>query len=107
LVARNTLDANLMAGFVAAPTSLFVSSLDEPVISGDSARWDVHAVRRILPSWSSETIAALVMGQKPQAAGALLLNRYGLKTPAQVALQPAWWPYLPFLSFRIQVEVQE
>jgi hypothetical protein len=106
LVARNTLDANLMAGFVADPTSLFVSSLGEPVVSGDSARWDIHAVRRILPSWSSESIDALVMGRKPQDAGVLLRDRYGLKTPAQVALQPPWWPYLPFLSFRIQVEVQ-
>jgi hypothetical protein len=106
VVARNSLDANLMAGYVAAPASLFVSSLEEPVISGDSARWEIHAVRRILPSWSAESIAAQVMGRKPQDAGMLLRNRYGLKTPAQVALQPSWWPYLPFLSFRIQVEVQ-
>jgi hypothetical protein len=106
VVARNTLDANLMAGYVATPASLFVSSLGEPVLSGGSARWDIHAVRRILPAWSSESIAALVLGRKPQDAGALLRDRYGLKTSAQVALQPAWWPYLPFLSFRIQVEVQ-
>jgi hypothetical protein len=106
VVARNTLDANLMAGYVATPASLFVSSLGEPVLSGDSARWDIHAVRRILPAWSSESIATLVLGRKPQDAGTLLRDRYGLKTPAQVALQPAWWPYLPFLSFRIQVEVQ-
>ncbi len=106
VVARNTLDANLMEGFAAVPTSLFVSSLAEPLISGDSARWEIHAVRRILPSWSSDAIAALVMGRKPHDASLLLQDRYGLKTAPQVALQPAWWPYLPFLSFRIQVEVQ-
>ena len=106
VVARNTLDANLLAGYVATPTSLFVSSLGEPVLSGDSARWDIHAVRRILPNWSSESIAALVMGRKPQDAAIVLRDRYGLKTPVKMALQPAWWPYLPFLSFRIQVEVQ-
>ena len=106
VVARNTLDANLSAGYVAAPASLFVSSLDEPVISGDSARWDIHAVRRILPAWSAESIAAMVMGRRSQDVGVLLRDHYGLKTPAQVALQPAWWPYLPFLSFRIQVEIQ-
>jgi hypothetical protein len=106
VVARNSLDANLMHGYIAVPASLFVSSLGEPVLSGDSARWEIHAVRRILPSWSSESISAMVMGRKTQDAGLFLRNRFGLKTPAQVALQPAWWPYLPFLSFRIQVEVQ-
>jgi hypothetical protein len=107
VVARNTLDATLARDHVAVPASLFVTSLSEPVLSGDNARWDIHAVRRIRPAWSSESISALVMGRKPTDASVLLRERYGLQTPAQMALQPSWWPYLPFLSFRIQVEAKQ
>jgi hypothetical protein len=66
----------------------------------------MHAVRRIRPEWSSEAVAALVMGQKPEDAERLLSERFGLQSPVEVALVPFWWPYLPFLSFRIQVEAQ-
>jgi hypothetical protein len=66
----------------------------------------MHAVRRIRPLWSSEAVAALVMGRKPEEAERLLRERFGLQSPAEVALLPSWWPYLPFLSFRIQVEAQ-
>ncbi len=106
VVARNILDANLAPGQMAAPATLFISSLKEPVLSGDTARWDIHAVRKIRPVWSSEAVAALVMGRKPEDAERLLSERFGLQSPAKVALVPAWWPYLPFLSFRIQVEAQ-
>jgi hypothetical protein len=106
LVARDTLDANLAPDHVAVPATLYISSLNEPVLSGDSARWDMHAVRRIRPEWSSEAVAALVMGQKPEDAERLLSERFGLQSPVEVTLVPFWWPYLPFLSFRIQVEAQ-
>jgi hypothetical protein len=106
VVARNTLDANLSPDQVAVPDTLFISSLNEPILSGESARWDIHAVRRIRPEWSSDAVAALVMGRKPAEASRLLNERFGLQNPAEVALVPSWWPFLPFLSFRIQVEAQ-
>ena len=106
VVARNTLDANLSPDSVAVPTSLFITSLNEPALSGDRARWDIHAVRKIRPTWSSEAVASLIMGRKPEEAARLLRERFSLLNPAEVALLPSWWPYLPFLSFRIQVEAQ-
>ena len=106
VVARNTLDANLLSGQVAVPDTLFISSLDVPALSGDSAHWDIHAVRKISPAWSPESVAAQMVGRKPADVSRLLRQRLGLQHPAQVTLLPSWWPYLPFLSFRIQVEAQ-
>ena len=106
VVARDTLDANLSPVHVVVPASLVISSLNEPVLSGDSARWEIHVIRKIQPAWSSESAVSLVMGRKPEEASRLLSERYGLQNPAKVELLPSWWPYLPFLSFRIQVEAQ-
>jgi hypothetical protein len=46
-----------------------------------------------------------VVGKSPAEAVALLQDALPLKKEPQIAIFPTWFPWLPWLSFRIQTEV--
>ncbi len=105
-VARIALDANLEPGMAGVDGSLKCEDLDQPQIQEDGARWNVNARRQIEQVWDKERIISLISGRKPGDALFRLKNELGLENDPQIILTPAWWPFLPTLPFRIEVNVQ-
>lgn len=50
-------------------------------------------------------VLELVRGTRVEEAEAALQEMLPLATPAEVAVTPEWFPYVPFLPIRIQVEI--
>jgi hypothetical protein len=101
---RVALDANRPSDQVVVPDSLFITPLGDPALTLDTARWQVQAVQKVHPVWSPESVTRLITGKKTDLAKSILLKQFKLTAPAQIMISPSWWPYLPFLPFRIQVE---
>jgi hypothetical protein len=101
---RVALDANRPNDQVVVPDSLFITPLGDPTLTLDTARWQVQAVQKVYPVWSPESVTRLITGKKTDLAKSILLKQFKLAAPAQITISPSWWPYLPFLPFRIQVE---
>jgi hypothetical protein len=105
-VATTALDATLPTKQVAVPGSLIVSALGKLEQVEGNVRWDVMALRKTRPVWSEETIRGLLAGKKVKEVNMILNESYHLQEPVKVTISPNWWVYMPFLPFRIQVEVK-
>ena len=104
-LARLVLDASLEGGLTAVPDTLVISPVIEPVMEGDWAQWEVHAVRQVRQVWKPEDVNALTNRSTSEAVN-WLDHRYALDGDPAIEVSPIWWPRMPFLAFRITVEVQ-
>jgi hypothetical protein len=113
-LAQAVFDANLPAGFIPVNGSLQVENLDEPQSAVEGARaeqanlstWRLHAYRYILAQTPASQVIRRVMGINPEKARQRLQAELALEEPAQIRLSPGWWPWMPFLPFRVAVQVQ-
>jgi hypothetical protein len=97
------LDASLpagMAGLGAAPQS---TNLSTPQFDQDTVRWNVRASRSTRQVWNRDSIVAQVIGKNQTGAAKQLAEMLGSSVDFRIENQPAWWPFLPGLSFRITV----
>lgn len=104
-VANTALNASLPSGSVSLTSSAEVAFLTDP--AQDDAglvRWRIRAERPVEAAWSPDSLARYAAGKSPAQAAAGITAMMDLPTPARVRVSPSWWPRLPFLSFRIQVE---
>ncbi len=105
-LAHQVLDARLRADEVPLSATLSVETLDEPRREGDTVRWTIRARRQVMPRVPSEAVALALAGKSPELAQAWLEAHLSLSAAPQIRLTPSWWPRLPWLGFRIRVEVQ-
>ena len=102
LLAQLVLDTSLENGIMAVPDTLVVSPVVEPVVEGDRAVWEVHAVRQVRQMWKPDDVIELTNRNPDEAAG-WLADHYTLDSDPAISLLPDWWPRMPFLAFRIKV----
>ena len=112
-LAQTVFEANLPRGYAPMEGSLRVENAGLPpsVADGQSAgerqlTWKMHAYRKILALAPAAQAIRLVMGYDPEAASQKLQDDLALEQPPRIKLTPAWWPRLPFLPFRIEVEIE-
>lgn len=100
------LDASLPVDYQAVPGTLMTNDLGSVGYADGVALWEVFAVRSIRPQVSPSSLVYAVAGQTPARARALLRQMVPLQGDPQIRLLPGFWPRLPYLTFRIRVEVQ-
>jgi hypothetical protein len=105
-VAEIALDANLDPNMIGVDGSLKWEDFGQPQIQEDGASWNINANRQVERVWDKERIISLVSGRKLNEALNTLKAQLGLVNDPQIAVTPAWWPFLPTLPFRIEVRVQ-
>jgi len=105
-VALSALDADLPVKYLGDSGTLKVIRTSEPEIQDMIARWEVLASRKIHLDWSQEAEVQGILGGRPGEVSRRLQENLGLIKPPRMILQPAWWPRLPFLAFRIRFEVE-
>ena len=107
-LAQKVLDANLAKGFHVIPTSVQLVYPTQPKTDqNDTITWTVVARRMIQADLDVNEAIRLSVGGTPQKVNQVMITKLPLNSPPIIALQPAWWPRLPLLPFRIKVNIQQ
>ncbi len=104
------LEANLPEGFSALPGSITIQPITPPEITAlpgpkTTVSWQIRASQQIVAEIPTKQAAEQVRGVPLPQAGAHLQNILRLDAPPKIQVWPAWWPYLPFLPFRIEIQL--
>jgi hypothetical protein len=80
------------------------------VLDGRTVGFSITAQGTLLRAIDEGAVRTAVLGQTPEAAAAILLDRFPLARPPDIALGPDWLPYIvpvnvPNLPWRIRVKV--
>ena len=103
-LANAVLDANLPAGFTPLESTLEVENLGEATLDdGGAAHWQVRLRRDIVARLPAAQAINISLGRTPAQARSRLSATLPLSSPPDIQVNPAWWPRLPLLPFRIIV----
>ncbi len=105
-LAQSILDANLGSGMKAVPGSLEVNSLTEIANQEGNYSWKVKARRLSEAQISMDDLSQAVVRMPLEQAKAYFDSSLQLDQNAEINITPHWWKYMPFVSFRIQIEEQ-
>ena len=103
---KTALAANLPTGKVGIPGSYQNINLSEPLVVESQAQWKIHASQELQQAWVDRPVVQAVTGKSPEAARQNLASLLELVRPAEIQMNPDWWPLLPLLPARIQVNFQ-
>lgn len=98
------LDSSLPGNFHPQPQTLTIQHLGTPQLDElGNAHWSVEGSRKVTALLDSQEIIRRIVGRHVEGISDYLK---GLPVQAQFKVQlfPNWWPYFPFLSFRIRVQ---
>lgn len=110
-LATYTLNAALPPGFAPLPGTLEIDlhaleqqagTVEEQGILRASSRF----AREIQAEIQPDQVVQIALGLSPRQARQRLSSALPLQSPPRITLIPFWWPRLPVLAFRIQVERQ-
>ncbi len=104
-LARLVLDASVPDGYVSDSNSLKFSEAGSPTLDQSGAtHFDLRVERTLIHQINFEQANALVRGLSPQAAAQRLQSNLPLAAAPQIDLNPSWWPWMPLIPFRIDVQ---
>jgi hypothetical protein len=105
-LANKVFDANLSAGLTLKQDTLQIQSISAPVMTTDRiVHCRVHASRMVQARLNKNQVINLVLARSPFAASRLLLAQMPLEMPPKIILMPSWWPQMPVMPFRINVNI--
>ncbi len=106
-LAQTTLTASAPQEMVLVPETLKVEA-DAAGPQGEAApyEWVFHAQGVFAAPIDRELARQAVVGLSPEAAQQRLETVFPLASPPIIRRWPGWWPRLPFLPLRIDVQVQ-
>jgi hypothetical protein len=96
------LDASLPTDRVVTLSAPRVETLSVNYENETAAFITIQASRQIIPTYDAEAIAAQVRGLKPEDAVNLIHTLLPGSQPV-ITLNPSWWPWLPFIPQRIEI----
>jgi hypothetical protein len=105
-VANVAMNAGLQAGYEPVPETMRILEVHQTNSGAEISEWQVVAARAVQENWQRDSAVRSLLGARPDEAAAILGADYHLDTAPVVKIQPGWWPWLPYLPLRIQLEVQ-
>jgi hypothetical protein len=101
------LDSQNPPGFVPREATLRmqVNEISTPE-AGQPAQLQLDLQRMLIRRIDLIRANQLVRGETPSRARALLEQSFPLAAPAEIRLMPAWWPWMPLIPFRIEMQVR-
>lgn len=103
---QTVLETNRPVDKMSIPNSLHIQNLSEPLLAENQARWRVRVGQELQQAWAERPVVRGVTGQLPETARRNLTALFDLTGPVQIRLNPEWWPLMPLLPARIQVNLQ-
>ena len=105
-LASTVLNASLPEGFAATQAPLEFEPLNAQLTDERGVtRWSVRVSRQLKKKLDTGRIIPLIQGRSMAAATTRLNETLRLSKPAEIQLDPAWWPWLPLIPFNIKVEI--
>jgi len=105
-IAHAALDASIGSGKNPLQESFAVNEIQPPIFEKDQIRWSVKATQLVQSAWDSSKLIKVIAGKTAATAVKNLAEFPGMAGPPQITLSPNWWPVLPLLPARIEVEVR-
>lgn len=105
-LAQAVLDGVVETDKVPVTGSLQITTLKAPVLTDNQIRWQIKISRQVRKRLDSQAFIEHVAGKRPVDALRNLENTPGLTAAPIIELKPNWWPVLPLLPARMQVEVR-
>jgi hypothetical protein len=101
-VAVAAVDGSMPAGFVAreAP-EVMVENLRTD--ADGAVRFDLRVRRVLYPQLDSARVFSTVQGRRIRSAEQNLQAEIGSRKPAEVQIQPSWWPWMPLIPFSLRL----
>jgi len=86
-----------------------MTNLNSPIWSEDSqtAKWQTQSRWKTQAQINDQQVIQLSLGLPILDAQTRLSKFLSLNTYQLISMQPAWWPRLPFLPFRISVNYHD
>ena len=102
-----SLDAALPAGYEANNASISYLPVKEYEMAENGVVWQVLAQREISKRINDQSLAEQLTGEKTEDL-VKITDDFGDGFELQsYSVSPSWWPWMPFLSWRINIEVQK
>ncbi len=105
-IAHAALDATLDRSKNPLQGSLMIIEIEPPTSEDTQVHWKVKASQLVQTAWDSSKLIKALAGQTEANAIKNLGEIPGLVESPQIILSPTWWPVLPLLPARIEVEVR-
>jgi hypothetical protein len=106
-LARQALDANLPSGFEPAAATELMLEPSVPATDSDGiTHWQVKAQRIVHARLDPLETTQLILGHRRIEAGRRLTSSLHLEKAPSIILNPAWWPWLPAIPFRIMILIK-
>jgi hypothetical protein len=106
-LASTVLNASLPEGFVAVQAPLDFEPLNAYLTDERGiTHWSVRVSRQLENKMDTGRIIPMVQGRSMATATKRLNETLSLSNPAEIQLEPEWWPWLPLIPFNITVETR-
>ena len=105
-VATLAMDAGLQEGYAAVQGTMQIVQVHQTNVDAEISEWEVVAARNVHENWQRDEVVRSLLGARPYEVGAILEIDHQLDALPEVQVRPGWWPWLPYLPLRIQLEVK-
>lgn len=100
------LDANLPDEYSSAADTLQMEEIGNPQWVNGQIVWNIEAVRLIRQTISDQAVLASISGIDIPDANRKLAQALGLEADPQIQVWPGFWPRLPYLTMRMDLELK-
>ena len=106
MLAATALDAGLTNEMLPVADTMNIVITNKPASrAGGVTNFEIHASRTLKPNINLSSTTRALQGLSPIEAGQRLESMLPLVSQPQIQLVPSWWPWLPFLQFRITINM--
>jgi len=108
-VVSMALNASQPEGWQEANGTLIINSQDRAMEFNPSTQmtvWKVQVGRLVKPEWDANRLVQELRGLPVDEAKTVLQENFRLEKAPVLSVSPTWWPRLPFLTARIEVDVR-
>ena len=102
---NDVMDLSIPENLIAAENGLVLKKIDKPeVISGNEIAWQVQAKRPIFQDYSRQELKRTISGKSVERTIDAINSEIPHYRSAEVQSNVDWWPYMPLLLNRIELE---
>jgi len=102
----STLNASVENGFESTALPAYRVITDPSTDNSGISHFELEVTRTLLRQVDAMQVFSIVRGQKPQSIQDKLISNLSLRQQPEIAMTPAWWPWLPLIPFNISMEVK-
>jgi hypothetical protein len=101
---KMSLDADLRGSFIPTSDGITLTIASKPITDSEGVtRWIMQAGRELQARMDPRAVVQLSLGRKPADAISKLKESISIGRSPEIKINPAWWPWLPMIPFRIVV----